>query len=204
MNKKDPKSVADFVPLTNWRVSKLGVGIVCISVPDAVSHVDAGDKATFQLRYFSDYDSPTNQSFFACADITYVDPSDIPYQFPCVNTTEPEIDPMPVDPTSTMPPEEPEPTGAEWSAGKRPSFTKGVIACIATLSGIALAGIVVSLWTLFRKRRERRLAAERQQEEAEWESQRVVTYGDYGLQDMSHVLPQQGPASEHANRKKRF
>jgi hypothetical protein len=205
MNKKDPKSVADFVPFMDRRVTKLGVGIACINVPNAAAHVKAGDKATFQLRYFSDYDSPTNQSFFACADITYVEPSDIPYPFPCINTTEPELEPMPTPPTNNT--GEPKPTGAEWSAGKESGLPAGIIAVIAILSAIGFAGIVLGVSWRIRLRKERRLTAERLQEEAEWQSRRIsegskprpiITFGDYGLQDMSHVLPQQSAASENA------
>ncbi|KAM0256889.1 hypothetical protein ACHAQJ_004711 [Trichoderma viride] len=208
----DPKSVADFVPLTSWSVSKLDVGIACIKIPDAASHVEAGDKATFQLRYFSDYDSPTNQSFFACADITYVNPADVAYPFPCVNTTEPEMGPNPVAPTTTGKEQEPKPTGEEWSAGEKSSLSKDKIAAIGIGGGLGITVVALCFWLKLIRRKERRLDAERKQEESEWQSQTIsdgayrprlrVRYGSYGLQDMSHVLPRTSPASasEHANR----
>ncbi|KAH6611392.1 wsc2 glucoamylase iii alpha-1 [Trichoderma cornu-damae] len=180
----DPKSVADFTPfMSAGPLPKLGVGMSCISVPDAFSFVEAGDRATLQLRYFSDYDTPTNQSFFACADITYVDPSDILFPFPCLNTTapDPDLDKKPVSqtPTGTKPKgrtkftEEPEPTGDGWSPGKRTGLSKAAIAGISIGSAVPVTGVMVGIWLLVHRRKERRADAERRKEEAEWQSQRA-------------------------------
>ncbi|PTB42309.1 uncharacterized protein TrAFT101_008601 [Trichoderma asperellum] len=150
----NPKSVADFVPLTPRRFRKYGVGYACIKVPDAPSDIDPGANATFQLRFASDYDSPSHRSFFVCADITYVEPDDIDYPFPCINTTDLELEPLP--PAKKKKPEEPKPIGDEWSPGeKKTGLSKGAIAGIAIGCAVAASGIAVFITHQMRKYRER-------------------------------------------------
>lgn len=38
--------------------------------------------------YRADWDAPHNQTFYACADITFVDKSDFTFSIPCFNATE--------------------------------------------------------------------------------------------------------------------
>ncbi|KAL7915036.1 hypothetical protein GGI35DRAFT_474735 [Trichoderma velutinum] len=87
-----PKTKAHFQPIMKYvSIAELDAGITCINVPDAPGVVKAGHPATLQLTYVTDHGSPSgNITFYACADITYVSPSDIPYQVPCFNTTEPK------------------------------------------------------------------------------------------------------------------
>ncbi|KAL6902493.1 hypothetical protein GGI43DRAFT_433424 [Trichoderma evansii] len=116
----DPKSVADFEPLIERRFSEYGVGYACVKVPDAPYDTQPGTNATFQLRYASDYDSPSHRSFFVCADITYVEPNDVDYVFPCVNTTDLELEPQ--LPKKKKPEEPKPPTEEEWSPVEKKKF----------------------------------------------------------------------------------
>lgn len=141
---KDPKSVADFVPLTENRFSMSGAGYACVKVPDALWDMEPGTNATFQLRYASDYDTPSYRSFFVCADITYVEPNDVDFPFPFVNTTDLELEPQP--PKKKKKPEEPKPPDEEeWSPIEKKKFVFeeyqkfliGVAGCLV-VTGIAL------------------------------------------------------------------
>jgi hypothetical protein len=60
--------------------------------PKAPSSVKAGDLATLQVKYTSDFDTPQNQTFYACADIAWVEVADFGARVPCFNATEPEGD----------------------------------------------------------------------------------------------------------------
>ncbi|RFU81244.1 wsc2 glucoamylase iii alpha-1,4-glucan-glucosidase [Trichoderma arundinaceum] len=189
----DPRSVADFTPFMKTEpLRKLGVGITCIDVPNPPSWVGVGDKATLQLRVSSDFDSPVTQVYFACADITFVDPSDILFPQPCVNLTAEEPDST-SRPTTTAkkpkgkPTKEPKPTGDGWPPGKRPGLSKAAIAGIGISGVIPLTGIVVGFCFIRNKRKERRIAAEREQEEAEWVAQIVPKQAPgIQLQNLSH------------------
>ncbi|KAK4067023.1 uncharacterized protein Triagg1_8023 [Trichoderma aggressivum f. europaeum] len=107
-----PQKMADFHPIMeNVYIAEVDAGITCINVPNAPLAVKAGHPATLQLTYVSDYGSPSgrNMTFYACADVVYVSPSDVPYQVPCLNTTEPKDhfavlpDPPKLSPTSRVP-----------------------------------------------------------------------------------------------------
>ncbi|KAH8801713.1 hypothetical protein F5884DRAFT_525239 [Xylogone sp. PMI_703] len=57
------------------------------AIPDSVS---AGTNATIQLEYSAKYateNNGKNESFYACADITFVEASDFTLQVPCFNVT---------------------------------------------------------------------------------------------------------------------
>lgn len=180
---KDPKAATDFQPLIeNVTLRELDIGISCISVPDAPSFVEAGHKATLQLRYLSDFGSPSNnKSFFACADITYVAPSDVPYWVPCLNTTAPDSDPDkgPV-PTSTQKPkgrpkptEEPEPSGDGWSPGEKPVVVrwKPIVGSFGVC--FVMVGLGVIYWVrVIRPKRQRLFDEQIEREPAQWVPER--------------------------------
>lgn len=63
-----------------------------MSVPDPPSSVSAGDNATLQIKYIASFDTPHNQTFYACADITFVELLDFDEYIPCFNATKPEED----------------------------------------------------------------------------------------------------------------
>lgn len=84
----DPTSNADFsVIIPSKDFKEIELGHTCVPVPDAPRNIDAGANATLQIVYIADFDKPENQTFYACADITYVLESDFSTQIPCFNAT---------------------------------------------------------------------------------------------------------------------
>jgi hypothetical protein len=59
-----------------------------VSLLDSPSSIGVGSNATLQIMYIADFDSPENQTFYACADIIYVEAADFNIQIPCFNATE--------------------------------------------------------------------------------------------------------------------
>ncbi|KAF7907783.1 uncharacterized protein EAF01_005369 [Botrytis porri] len=51
------------------------------------SDVEAGTNATIQLEYTSTYDGSGNETFYACADVTFVEESDFTTSVSCFNAT---------------------------------------------------------------------------------------------------------------------
>jgi hypothetical protein len=68
---------------------------VCYGIPDAPRSIVDGNNATVQLKYTSDFGTDKNQTFYACADITYVDSSRFTTQIPCFNVTSENFVPAP-------------------------------------------------------------------------------------------------------------
>jgi hypothetical protein len=85
----DPTGNSDFstlVPGTDF--PEIEPGHECYSVPNPPSSVAAGANATLQLRYTSTFDTGTNGTYYACADIQYVALADFTTSIPCFNVTE--------------------------------------------------------------------------------------------------------------------
>ncbi|TLD34021.1 hypothetical protein PspLS_01104 [Pyricularia sp. CBS 133598] len=146
---KDPKSNSDFtqqaIPSS---VDKIVSGHQCYKLNAPPSTVKAGDDATIQLKYRSKFPGENNgndQTFYACADIQYVETSVFKTAIPCFNVTSdefaaPETTNNPVVPAANSP----------SSAG----LTTGAIAGIAVgtiVGSLAVVGVVAFL--VFRKRR---------------------------------------------------
>jgi hypothetical protein len=66
---------------------------VCYALPESPRAVTDGSNATIQLKYTSDFGTDRNQTFYACADITYVDSAAFTTQIPCFNVTSEEFVP---------------------------------------------------------------------------------------------------------------
>ncbi|RMJ07058.1 hypothetical protein BHE90_003215 [Fusarium euwallaceae] len=89
----DPSSNDDFETLVEEKsIADLNPGHTCVLLPDAPSKISAGDNATIQIIYRADWDAPHNQTFYACADITYVSEANFDFEIPCFNATEPGDD----------------------------------------------------------------------------------------------------------------
>ncbi|KAK7424086.1 hypothetical protein QQX98_000696 [Neonectria punicea] len=89
----DPTSNDDFSTLIEEKsISDLNPGHTCVDVPDAPSRISAGDNATIQIIYRADWDAPHNQTFYACADIKFIEAADFSFRIPCFNATEPGED----------------------------------------------------------------------------------------------------------------
>jgi len=70
---------------------ELDKGHTCVPIADPPSSVKAGANATLQIKYISEFDKPENETFYACADITYVALSDFKDTIPCFNVTQPPL-----------------------------------------------------------------------------------------------------------------
>ncbi|KAK4464788.1 hypothetical protein QBC42DRAFT_317617 [Cladorrhinum samala] len=70
---QDPKTQAEFSSALNIApIPELDPGHTCFTIPDPPFTITPGTNATLQLKYTADFDRPENQTFYACADITYV------------------------------------------------------------------------------------------------------------------------------------
>ncbi|KFA46487.1 hypothetical protein S40293_04253 [Stachybotrys chartarum IBT 40293] len=86
----DPQSNDDFETLIDAEhMRELDPGHVCVNLLDAPSSVSAGDNATIQIRYTAQFDNPQNETFYACADIVWVDVAHFTGVVPCFNATDP-------------------------------------------------------------------------------------------------------------------
>ncbi|KAK0652442.1 hypothetical protein B0T16DRAFT_101754 [Cercophora newfieldiana] len=156
----DPRSQADFNTLRQLPITEVDPGHSCIPVPDPPTGTAPGTNATLQLRYTADFDRPENQTFYACADITYVSAAEVDFDdIPCFNATSPTDVPAPTAtgiPTNSPGHDEDGPplsTGTPSSGGN--SLSKGAIAgiVIGSLVGVAL---IFGLGLLFYRERQRK------------------------------------------------
>jgi len=97
----DPTTQSEFQSLIVGNVSEIVPGHQCYRTPNIPSSVSDGTNATIQLEYWSnDADGGhRNESFFACADITFVTVQDFTIQIPCFNVTASDF----ITPTETAP-----------------------------------------------------------------------------------------------------
>ncbi|KAL7945457.1 hypothetical protein V8C42DRAFT_357877 [Trichoderma barbatum] len=175
-----PESTHDFKPLIQHAyIAELDAGITCLHVPDAPVYIKAGHPATLQLKYEIRDGSPSgsNQTLFACADITYVAPSDLAYRAPCFNTTVPKD--RTTGPTTTL-----SATPKPWrtlnpsDSDETKEFTPGEdkrvdsrICYVAAFGGsLVVTGIAVAVYKFVLKpRKEARRSAALRREAAEAE-----------------------------------
>ncbi|KAI1360582.1 hypothetical protein F5Y08DRAFT_46109 [Xylaria arbuscula] len=111
-------------------------GHQCYKIDDIPDHVTAGSNATIQMKYWSNIDNELNgrnQTFFACADITFVEAADFSTQVPCFNVTSSDFDP----PESSSTPTAGQPNNQNSDSG----LTKGAIAGISV--GVVVASLLV-------------------------------------------------------------
>ncbi|KAM4066603.1 GPI anchored protein [Hirsutella rhossiliensis] len=139
----DPKANTDFSTLIDAKAFRdIDPGHTCVPVADAPSSVRAGAKATLQIKYSAEFDKPEVETFYACADITYVEPARFTTAIPCFNATEPSSD-QDLDGGSSP--------SSDVFAGPsedRTSLSGGAIAgivvgCVAGVVGLAVAALLV-------------------------------------------------------------
>ncbi|KZZ97413.1 hypothetical protein AAL_03377 [Moelleriella libera RCEF 2490] len=162
--KENPASNNDFTTLIKPEVlAELDRGHTCVPVANAPSSVRAGQNATLQIKYTASFDKPENETFYACADITYVELPDFKENVNCFNFTEPD--------------------DGKGSSSKKPSGSAAEPASRSLSSG-AIAGIVVGAFSgvslmaaaalLIYRRKQQRLNLLRQQNSArgvKWDQQ---------------------------------
>ncbi|CAI4220125.1 unnamed protein product [Parascedosporium putredinis] len=94
-----PATNDDFTTLlAPSRIPSLDMSHACFNMPTFPSDASSGRNATLQLRYTAEYIDPNhshrlrrhtaeNQTFYACADVTLVDPAVFTFEIPCFNVT---------------------------------------------------------------------------------------------------------------------
>lgn len=131
-------SSADFVTLVDYSYfPDVDVGDLCYSVPDPASGVASGQNATLQLTYVSENSAGSNSTYYACADIIYVDLDDFTESITCYNYSEKTgittsasgVAPTPAATSSTSS------SGKKFSGGAIAGIVVGVVAGIVLIVG---------------------------------------------------------------------
>lgn len=158
-------------------MADINPGHECVPIPNPPSDITAGSKATFQIKYIAQFDNPFNQTFYACADITYVAPADFKTTIPCFNATLPKSGASTTSDTGTGGTSSP--AGAASSApvpvpstGGDKGMSGGAIAgtVVGCVVGVALLGAVAFLWRRSQKL-EHKLRQSRSMRGVAWEDQ---------------------------------
>ncbi|KND93682.1 hypothetical protein TOPH_01412 [Tolypocladium ophioglossoides CBS 100239] len=152
----EPKANSDFLNLID-SLREVDRGHTCVPINDPPSSVKSGTNATIQIKYISEFDKPENETFYACADITYVEVSDFKEHIPCFNATEPPDKNKGNGSSST-----PTPTAAPSDGKSGGGLSGGAIAGIV-IGCVAGLGLLVAAGVLIYRRRQQRLRTLRQQ-----------------------------------------
>lgn len=140
INNPDPTSNNDFETLVSERrISDIDPGHMCYPVSNPGVDTEAGMNATFQIRYTSDMEDHKNETYYACADVTYVAASKFTYQVPCFNVTADEFTATDEDDDDATSGSGSNAASSDSSADSTSSGGSGG----SKLSGGAIAGIVV-------------------------------------------------------------
>ncbi|KAJ4248796.1 hypothetical protein NW762_012634 [Fusarium torreyae] len=140
----NPTSNDDFETLIEEKsIADLNPGHSCVEVPDAPSKASAGDNATLQIIYKADWDAPHNQTFYACADITFVEASKFKFEIPCFNATEPGDDDKAAGATADPSPTATHRATSSGSSEASDDDEDDKSSGSKKLSGGAIAGIVI-------------------------------------------------------------
>ncbi|KAF4546486.1 putative tpa [Lasiodiplodia theobromae] len=83
----NPTSESDFTEQVVSNISSVQPGHQCYKLEDLPDTLSAGTNATIQLEYWSSYEDGKNETFYACADITFVEAVAFDAQVPCFNVT---------------------------------------------------------------------------------------------------------------------
>ncbi|OQV02536.1 hypothetical protein CLAIMM_07722 [Cladophialophora immunda] len=136
-HKNDPTSNDDFeIVIAATRIPELNEGHQCYPLPNPSADIEALSNATLQIRYTSDFEDDRNETYYACADVTYVPTSQFTYQVPCFNATVDDFNLTDSDPDSSS-------SASAAGATATSGVTEGTESSSSGLSGGAIAGIVV-------------------------------------------------------------
>lgn len=144
----DPKEDNDFTTLIKPEaMAELDKGHTCVNVQNPPPSIKAGANATFQIKYVASFDKPDKETFYACADITYVEFANFKEKVPCFNATVPE-DSKKDTPTPTS---DASKNSGSASSGLSGGGTAGVV--IGVVGGVAL--IAVAALLIYRRKQQR-------------------------------------------------
>ncbi|KAL6712650.1 hypothetical protein ACN47E_000527 [Coniothyrium glycines] len=146
----NPVVQADFNDQVVDNITNIDPGHQCYKI-EPLEGIAAGTNATIQLEYWAEFEGENNgnnQSFFACADITFVETQEFDLQVPCFNVTSEDFNaPIPSSsPSSTAGNglSASQTASAEQSSnsGGLSGGAKAGIAVGAVIGGLALFGVV--------------------------------------------------------------
>ncbi|KAI5358254.1 hypothetical protein Slin15195_G065810 [Septoria linicola] len=142
----NPTSMSDFEVFTGPQQLDLDLGHTCIWTPDPPANVEAGSNATFQVFYVGE---ESEDMYYACTDVTFVDVATFDERIPCFNATrsEPETSTDEAVSVTTTRPDgsDPHPEFSSKDNGLSGGAIAGVV--IGSLAGVALiAGAIFFLW----------------------------------------------------------
>ncbi len=120
------------------RIPEFNEGHECYPISTPSVDIEAFSNATLQIRYTSDFEDDRNETYYACADITYVPTSQFTYQVPCFNATVDDYNITGSDPESSS-------SGSAAGASATPGVPVSNEGSSKALSGGAIAGIVVGV-----------------------------------------------------------
>lgn len=162
----------------------LNPGHTCVKVPDPPERITAGTNATLQIIYEADWDAYQNQTFYACADITYmqIPIANLTRKYThCFNATAPGEDDLKAQAaaggskassTSENTGNSGSPSGSKMSAGA----IAGIV--IGALAGVCL--LASGWWMIRRRRQQRRLRLARMEENARADQFHMQKYSTSG------------------------
>ncbi|WQF75306.1 Putative copper acquisition factor BIM1-like domain-containing protein [Colletotrichum destructivum] len=178
----DPKSVSDFETfLGPSEVGSLDLGHTCITVPQAPEGTAAGANATYRMLYVSNFeeDESKRETFYACADVTFVDV--FAASIPCFNATvsDPEVSvDETVDVTTTDAGGKTPHTAADFTASKSDGSSSGLSggaiagAAVGSIAGVSILGLAAFfLWR--RKNNKKNAVTEPMQQR--WDAEKAVS-----------------------------
>ncbi|KAJ5710368.1 hypothetical protein N7488_004524 [Penicillium malachiteum] len=132
----DPTSNNDFVTdVSGSKFPDLEPGHECYSIPNPPSNITSGANATLQLKYQSTFDTDTNKTYYACADITYIPLSEFTTDVLCFNVS--------VSDTSSTT------TATATSSSKSSGLSGGQIAGIVVGSVVGAALVLSGMFLLW-------------------------------------------------------
>ncbi|KAI0842197.1 hypothetical protein F5Y06DRAFT_293022 [Hypoxylon sp. FL0890] len=152
-----PTTQSQFTQQVVSEVSEIEPGHQCYKIASIPNTVDAGTNATIQLEYWSNIDNELggrNQTFYACADITFVEYQDFTLNPPCFNVTPSSFDSGSSSSSSTSAPvasatgttsESPSTTNNQGSGGSDDGLSTGAKAGIGVGVGVASLLIVAAI-----------------------------------------------------------
>ncbi|KAH6612434.1 hypothetical protein C7974DRAFT_466816 [Boeremia exigua] len=143
----NPTTQADFDDQVVNNISDIDPGHQCYSI-DRLEGIAAGTNATIQLEYWAEYEGENNgnnQSFFACADITFVETINFSIKVPCFNVTSDDFN----APTPSASGSTPSNTGLSSSQSDTPSSSgSGGGLSTGAKAGIAVGAVIGGLLVL--------------------------------------------------------
>ncbi|KAF2475061.1 uncharacterized protein BDR25DRAFT_280695 [Lindgomyces ingoldianus] len=175
----DPTTQAEFSDQVVNNVSEVAPGHQCYRL-NQLEGKTAGTNATIQLEYWSEFEGENdgkNQSFFACADVTFVEAKDFTLAVPCFNVTSDGFnEPAPSNTPSSI---SAAPTNAAPTTASPVRGTSSGSLSIGARAGIAVGSIIGGLAIIggiaFLAMRKGRESARKEREEYELRTKTLST-----------------------------